>query len=233
MSHKCRQFVNNEIYHITLRGIDDNLIFKNVDDYYRGIFSIYEFNTTTLTTIRERRRARTRLKQACRGRTPVNISNEVDVRDKLVEVLAFCFMPNHIHLLARQVKNKGVSKFMQKVGTGYGGYFNLKYSRKGHVFQNKFFAVHIEDDDQLKIVFAYIHANPISLMEPNWKEKGIKNSNKAIKFLENYKWSSYSDYIGKNNFSSVTEREFILEAMNNIKGCKKFIKNWIEYKKGN
>ncbi len=119
---------------------------------------------------------------------------------------------------------------MSKLGTGYGGYFNRKYSHEGHVFQKRFTAVHIENEDQLKVVFVYIHTNPISLIEPKWKELGIKEPEKAIEFIENYKWSSYPDYIGKKNFPSVTDREFILKIMGGEDGCKNFIESWIRYK---
>jgi len=230
MPYRKQHFVNYETYHIILRGIDDNLIFKDKDDYYRGIFSIYEFNTEKPITIRDRRRIRIQiktllLKEPNRGRASV-----ADERDKLVEIFAFCFMPNHIHLLLRPIKDKGITKFMRKLGTGYGGYFNRKYSRKGYVFQNRFSAVHIKDNKQFKIVFVYIHTNPISLTEPHWKEKGIKTPKKAIKFLENYKWSSYPDYIGKQNFPSVTDRKFTWRIMNKGQGCKNFVKYWIKYK---
>ena len=139
-------------------------------------------------------------------------------------------MPNHLHLLLRQIKDNGITKFMAKLGIGYGGYFNRKYSRKGYVFQNRFVAVHIKNEEQLKIVFVYIHINSISLIEPKWKEIGIKNLKKVIEFLENYKWSSYSDYIGKKNFPSVTDREFMLDIMGGEKRCKEFMENWIKYK---
>ncbi len=229
MPYRKHQFVNSEIYHIIVRGIDDNLIFKDADDYYRGIFSIYEFNTTEPVTIRTRREARFRIKKMLQetDRDPFSV---IDERDKLIEILAFCFMPNHIHLLVKQLKNEGITKFMRKSGAGYGGYFNRKYIRKGYVFQNRFSAVHIKDEEQLKTVFVYIHTNPIALVEPGWKERGIKEGEKAIKFLENYKWSSYSDYIGKKNFPSVTERKFILEIMNRQEGCKEFVENWVRYK---
>jgi putative transposase len=141
-------------------------------------------------------------------------------------------MPNHIHLLVRQIKEGGISKFMMKLGAGYGGYYNRKYGRKGHLFQNRFSSVHIKDDDQLKIVFIYIHTNPLSLIEPGWKEIGIKNPERAIKFLEEeYRWSSYFDYIGKKNFPSMTNRDFLLEVMGGEDGCKDAIKNWVLYHK--
>ena len=64
MPYRKEQFVNGEIYHIVIRGIDDNLIFKDIDDHYRGVFSIYEFNTTKLVVIRERRRMRAQIKKS-------------------------------------------------------------------------------------------------------------------------------------------------------------------------
>ena len=229
MPYRKRQFANSQIYHVVMRGIDENLIFKNLDDYYRGIFSIYEFNTTKPVVIRDRRKARAYIKKLLEQKKKNSVS-VVDLRDKLVEVLAFCLMPNHLHLLLRQLKDNGVTKFMTKVGTGYGGYFNRKYSRKGYVFQNRFVTVHVKNDEQLRIVFAYIHTNPISLVEPKWKEKGIHNFQKVIEYLKIYRWSSYSDYIGVKNFPSVTDRRFILETMGGEEACKEFIENWIKYK---
>ena len=141
-------------------------------------------------------------------------------------------MPNHVHLLLKQIKNEGISQFMKKLGTGYAAYFNKKYDRKGHLFQGRFKAVHIKNDKQLETVFVYIHSNAISLIEPKWKEIGIKDPKKVIKFLENYKWSSYQDYIGNKNFPSVIQRNFLLETMGGEEGCGNFIENWVKYKKG-
>ena len=223
MPVKRPPLVNNEIYHIVVRGVGDSLIFKDKDDYYRGIFSLYEFNTTDPVEIRERRKIR-KVQKASGGQAS-------DARKLLVEVLAFCFMPNHIHLLLRQLKDKGITQFMRKVGTGYATYFNERYNRKGHLFQSRFRAVHIKTEDQLRTVFVYTHTNSISLIEPKWKEKGIENPKKVIEFLENFKWSSYPDYIGKKNFPSVTEREFLLEVMGGEEGCRKFVEDWVKYKK--
>lgn len=223
MPYRHQQFVNSEIYHVVTRGIDENLIFKDVDDYYRGIFSIYEFNNIKPVEIKERRKQRKKEKTSG---DPFS-----DTREKLVEILAFCFMPNHIHLLLRQLKDNGITRFMRKLGAGYAGYFNRKYGRKGYVFQNRFLPVHIKNDNQLKIVLTYIHINPVSIIKPKWKEIGIRNIEETIKFVENYKWSSYSDYINKKNFPSVTERKFISEVIGDEQGCRDFIKNWLEYKK--
>lgn len=236
MPHRKQPLVNNEIYHIVARRIEDKLLFNNIDDYYRGIFSIYEFNNANPVEIAVRRHRIKLMKEKIKGTIeatgdPTSFTFP-DERDKLVEVLAFCFMPNHIHLLLRQIKNDGITKFMKKFGTGYAGYFKQKYAlrRRGYFFQDRFTSICIKDDNQLKVVFIYIHANPMSLTEPKWKERGIKNPDKVIKFLESYKWSSYQDYIGKRNFPSVTERDFILKEMGNEQGCRDFIEDWAKYK---
>jgi len=229
MPYRKEQFENDGIYHIMLRGLDDNLIFKDVNDYYRGIFSIYEFNNANPIEIRKRRQARRKEKKKEKSGSPS--SAIIDRRDKLGEILCFCFMPNHIHLLIRQLKSDGIIKFMRKVGTGYAKYFNKKYNRKGYVFQNRLRSVGIESDNQFRIIFNYIHSNPVSLIEPGWKEIGIKNPNKVTGFLKNYKWSSYQDYLGINNFSSVTQRNFMLDFMGGSEGCRLAIKDWMNYKR--
>jgi putative transposase len=242
MPRQLTQLTNGEIYHIVLRAVGDSVIFKDENDYYRGIFSIYEFNNLNSVSIwwrRQQRKAeKIKLKNiALRPPTPQSFAvSETarslmgEKRDMLVEVLAFAFMPNHVHLLVRQIKDKGISQFMQKFGGGYANYFNKKHDCRGHLF-NQFRAIHIKSNEQLKNVFVYIHTNPISLIEPGWKEKGIKNDNETIKFLENYKWHSYLDYIGRENFKSVTSRDFLLEIMGGKKGCKEAVEDWIKYKK--
>ena len=234
MPYRKEQFDTGRIYHVVLRGIDDNKLFKDTNDYYRGIFSIYEFNTINPVEIIRRRRDRIRLKIRLKKLQKVvgdPTSDQLsDSRNKLVEILAFCLMPNHVHLLVRQLKDDGIVKFMKKFGGGYARYFNLKHSRKGYVFQNRFLAVFIKTDEQLKIVFAYIHANPVSLVEPKWKEKGIRNFKRVIQFIKEYKWSSFSDYLGKKNFPSVTDREFMLETIGGEKACDEFVEDYIKYK---
>jgi len=240
MPKKNPPFVDGEIYHISDRAVGDSVIFKNESDYYRGIFSLYEFNNDNSVDIwlRRKQRKTEKLKEKVSagsiGRsdlptTPVGLI--VPERILFVEILSFCFMPNHFHLIIRQLKDGGISRFLQKIG-GYSTYFNRKYDRKGHLF-NRFNAVHVKTDEQLRNVFAYVHTNPLSLIEPTWKEKGIKikNAKKAIKFLEEeYRWSSFFDFIGKKNFPSVSSRDFFLEFLGGEEGCRETIKNWIKHK---
>lgn len=239
MDNRQIQFANNEIYHISSRAVGDTIIFDDESDFYRGIFSIYEFNNSNHVEIWERRRARAIFKKREKvinvGCSTSHISEETDniytdKRNRLVDVFAFSFMPNHFHLILRQLQDSGITEFMRKVNGGYAKYFNKKYIRSGHLF-SKFRTVHIKNDDQLRNAFSYVHANLISMIEPGWKEKGIKNIEDVKKFLENNKRHSYPDYLGKKNFPSVTQRDFLSEFMGGEDGCKEIIDNWIMYKK--
>ena len=235
MPRQPRNFANNEIYHLVLRRIEDKLLFIDTDDYYRGIFALYEFNNSNPVSISKRRRQRMAFKRKVKeivGEGEEEVV-EPDKRNKLVEILAFCLMPNHIHILAQQIQDNGITKFMQKLGSGLATYFKKKYEikLKGHFFQDRFTAVHIENDVQLQVVFVYIHTNPISIIFPEWKAKGANDAQKAIDFIENYKWSSYQDYLGKKNFPSLTKRDLLLEVMGGEKGCKEWVDDWIKRKK--
>lgn len=231
MPRQSVQLVNGEVYHICYRAVGDSLVFKNQDDYYRGIFSLYELNDSNPKEIWLRRKQRKAEKKLLTLGTPS--SHQIEVvpqRNIFVDILTFCFMPNHLHLLLKQVTENGISKFVQKIGAGYASYFNKKHERKGHLF-NQFKAIHIGSDNQLRNVVTYIHCNPISLIQPNWKEQGIKNPEKVYDFLENeYRWSSFMDYSGKSNFPSVTHREPLLELIGDIESIKQGVKDWILYK---
>lgn len=235
------EFVNGEIYHITIRGVDGREIFIDDEDRWRGIFGLYEFNREESVTIRQQREKREKLKKELKSRRgPASAEIEAklkdDFRTRLVDILAFVFMPNHLHLILRQINQGSITAFIQKFNTGYAMYFNSRHTRKGTLFQGRFNARHIDGDEYLKTAFVYVHTNPIAIIEPNWKDGNIKNPRSAIKFLEKYRWSSYLDYIGKNNFPSVTQRDFGLKifaeeeinySQKGIAEIQKYTKGWI------
>ncbi len=235
MPRRKTQFANGEFYHIILRSVGDIEIFKDESDYYRAIFSLYEFNNFLPVNIWHRRQQRRREKKFEKNLLAPTLQNlksltdfVVPTRDLLVEIYAFAIMPNHIHLLVKQIKDNGISLFMQKFG-GLASYFNKKHNRKGHLFCT-FRSVHIKTDQQLRSVFVYIHCNPLSLIEPGWKENGIKNAKKAVVFLEKYRWSSYLDYVGIKNFPSIILKDFMSGTMGGEKGSRDSIEDWIKFK---
>ena len=216
-------FTQNNYYHIFNRGVDKRQIFFKNSDYIRFIHGLFEFNETNLSINFTRR-----LNEIPNEPGPHSALNEVGPRDCLVDIVAFCLMPNHFHFILTPLKEEAISKFMQKLSTSYSMFFNIKYERSGTLFQGRFKAVHIENDEQLKHTSRYIHLNPLELAEPKWKENGISDWNKASQFLENYRWSSYLDYIGKNNFPAITDRKFIMDYFdNNKENYKKYVNEWV------
>lgn len=98
------------------------------------------------------------------------------------EIYSYCLMDNHVHFVIYD-KNQKISKIMQSIQVSYAFYFNKKYERVGHLFQNRFFSKEVEDREYLKMVCRYIHQNPL--------KAGIAKT-------EEYKWSSYQAYIKPN-----------------------------------
>lgn len=98
-----------------------------------------------------------------------------------VELYAWCFMSNHVHLLV-SANMEAISSFMRKLLTSYAKYFNTRHERTGHLFQNRFDSVPIETEEQLKTTVRYIHKNPSKI--PN-------------QIASEYEWSSYREYLGR------------------------------------
>lgn len=229
------QFVNNEIYHIYNRGVEKRDLFLGKTDYLRFIHDLFEFNNENPcvpSNIRFSSRhpseiADYHLKQ-CLEVGPPNIGDEKKPRRLLVEILVFCLMPNHFHLILKQKKENGIVRFMQKLGTGYSMYFNEKQKRVGPLFQGRFKAVHVNEERYFDYLPYYIHFNSLDLIEPKWREGKIENYQEAIKFLNSYLWSSHLDYIGKRNFPSITQREFLLDIFDGEENYKKSVKKWLK-----
>lgn len=102
-----------------------------------------------------------------------------------ITLLAYCFMPNHVHLLLQQNTDDPIDRFIHRLHTAYTMYFNKKYERVGAVFQGRFKAKLIETDAYLLQVSRYIHLNPLDI---------LRAQGRALS-LEDYQWSSYGEYV--------------------------------------
>lgn len=100
-------------------------------------------------------------------------------------------MPNHYHLLLRPKFDDSLTKFMKKLNIGYAKYFNEKYKRSGALFEGRYKSVLVVDKSHFIHLPYYIHLNPLDLKFPEWRNREIKNYKEAMKFLENYRWSSF------------------------------------------
>ena len=212
---------SGEIYHVYNRGVDKRKVFLDDEDRLRFIHDLFEFNDEEPAENIYYRRRRQSYEVG-----PRKIGVRMP-RKLLVEILAFCIMKNHFHLMLRQKREGGITKFMHKLGTGYTSYFNQKYERVGALFQGKYKIAHLTADPHFVHLPYYIHLNPLDYFTPEWRERRISDHKKALKFLETYRWSSHLDYLGKQNFPSVTQREFLLNFFDGTKGYEKSISEWV------
>ncbi len=173
-----------EFYHLYNRGTEKRKTFLTPYDYERFVVLLYLCNNADPIPSNINRKAFDELISSNRGET-------------LVDIGVYCLMPNHFHILVHEKTENGISRFVQKLITAYTMYFNKKNDRSGALFQGKFKAEHVDKDEYLKYLFGYIHLNPVKLIDSQWKEGGIKNLEKAEKFLDNYHYSSYKDFTEK------------------------------------
>jgi len=165
------QFINGGYYHIYNRGVEQRKIFEDENDYLKFLRGLKDFNNKSYY---EERLGR--LKE---------LSSFLGKLEKVVECITFSFNPNHFHLILKQLTENGISNFMHKIGTSFTNYFNKKYGRSGALFQGTYKAVHIDSDEYLLWLSAYVNGN----IEIHGIEKA-----------ESYRWSSYRDFLyGKNN----------------------------------
>lgn len=132
------------------------------------------------------------------------------LKDKFVELVSFTFMPNHFHFVVHELKEGGISKYMQRMQDSHTKYFNTKYGKSGHLFQGAFQSVHIKDNRQLLHLSAYIHRNSRELKQ--WK-------NKEHQFF----WSSYQDYVRENRWGELLKPEIIIGQFSSTNEYKEFV----------
>lgn len=218
-----RKFEEGKVYHIVKRGVGDQKVFKDAQDYSRCSLSIEFCNN----------QQDVRLWDMVGREDGKSLAENVEQArqekgDPLTKVLGFALMPTHMHLLVQEIIEGGTTQFMTKLG-GYSTYFNERYDRGGSLFR-RYESVPIETDEQLHITFAYVHTNPVSLWEPDWKQYRVQNKKKALEKLKQYPWSTYPAYIGKNRFLSSIDRDFFLNFFGSEEKCRQVVENWVDYK---
>ncbi|PJE76810.1 hypothetical protein COV05_02470 [Candidatus Uhrbacteria bacterium CG10_big_fil_rev_8_21_14_0_10_48_16] len=173
------KFTTGEYYHVYNRGVDKRNIFNSEDDFRRFVESLYVFNnrdTGSALSFKRRRR------------------QSYSIDDQIVRIHLFALMPNHYHLLIKEIREGGISFFMQRLGTSYTKYINLKENRTGHLLESGFKTRHVQSQTHLEHLTRYIHLNPLDLLESGWKTNPIQNKTSTSTFLSSYQWSSFYYY---------------------------------------
>src|SRR3989344_3150278 len=208
-------FVPDEYYHIYNRGNSKQKIFPPPKDFGRFVKILYLANS----------------EKGFKFRDTTGQIYDIERGKQLVSIGAYCLMPNNFHILMKEVDEGGLSKFMQKLTTAYSMYYNTKYKRSGSLFEGRFKSEHLYDDQYLKYIFSYIHLNPLKLLDNEWKENGIKNKSSALRFLDQYNFSTYPEYKGINRPEKVIlDRKPFPDYFPTQQSFSKEIFEWITFK---
>ena len=181
-------FAPSEIYHVFNRGVERRPIFTNKREYERMVESMryYRFANvpmrySQLITLPDEKQKQ--------------VWDRLKTRDNYeVILIAYVLMPNHFHIVLKQINDQGVSRFLSNISNSFTKYFNTKHQRPGPLLQGPFKAVRVETDEQLLHLTRYVHLNPVAsfLIEPEE--------------LDNYPWSSLPEYL------TIPHKEFLCDT---------------------
>lgn len=199
------KFIEGEIYHIFNKSISNYGIFKDLNNSQRFI-NVFEYYNNRLVT---------------KSFSQFVIRKKFDYKNiiyplenSFIKIISYCIMPDHYHFLIKILIDGTLSKFINNVEDSYTRFFNIRFNRKGPLWQNSFKSVKICSNEQLLHVSRYIHLNP--------------TTNKLVDRPEDWIYSSYRDLIT----DSLLLTEYMKEiSINNVNIYKKFVENNIDYQR--
>ena len=186
--NSIKRYVEGGYYHIYNRGVNKRSIFKKKQDY-KVFLNELKAALTPLPNPNDLKVTVTLQGGSFKGipRQPKNFHEEITL-------LAYCLMPNHFHLLIKQLTRDSMQSFMRSISTRYSMYFNKSNNRLGPLFQGVYKAVLVEHNHQFLHLTRYIHQNPLKFWE---------------KSLKDYPYSSYAEYLGLRHTHWIKEKEIL------------------------
>lgn len=204
------QLAIGEVYHVFSRSIANFKIFNCNKDYQRLIYLLKYFQIEEPPTKFSYFMRLEKVKQEGFLKYFHKLSED---QTKIVQIIGYCLMPTHIHLILKQLSTPGISLFICNILNSYSRYFNTKHHRKGPLWQSKFENVLVEDDEQLLHLTRYIHLNPVTASFVDQPEKWL--------------YSSYKEYSGDVGTNLICRYEDLLDFK--PYQYRKFVKDRIAY----
>jgi putative transposase len=200
-------FTPDNYYHLINRGVGKKLLFRDKRDYSRFLFLILylQYSKTPQNISRH-------ITHYVKHRVFNIKENKDTLGERLVELVAFTIMPNHFHLIIKELGDANISDYMQRVLDAYAKYFNTKYKTVGHLFEGPFRAIHAVENYHILYLSAYLHRNPRDI--PKWKNREHR-----------YPWSSYQDYLGNNRWGKLLATNVILNEFKNSTEYKNYVES--------
>jgi len=227
-----RDFTIGEYYHVYNRGNRKEKIFLEESDMWRFLQTIRFFNDShsSLNLFRS-------LVSLASDVNNIDVNNINEVansvfnlgwpkklpnRDPLVKILCYHLSPNHFHLLLKEIRKGGISKFMQKIGIGFSKYSNIKYQNVGRIFQSPYKIKIIMEQRYLEHLMVYIQVINVLELFPGGLDEALKNPKKAISFVDNYSFSSHPDYAGLRK-SLIIDKDLLAKIFPSPKKYREFV----------
>jgi putative transposase len=174
MQYRKYSLETGEVYHVMTKSIAGYEVFGNMKDRTRMLLTIKYY---------QEKEPGVRFSYFIQEKNDSgNQGIDLQTKDRIVDVIAYCLMPTHLHLILKQLKENGISIFMSKVLNSYTRYLNTKRGRKGPLWEGRFKNVLVEDDEQLLHLTRYIHLNPVTAL--------------LVEAPEDWEASSYREYVG-------------------------------------
>jgi len=186
MAREARKVAETGVYHTIIRGVNKQQIFECSNDYQRFIEILQRVCGVD---------------NSPKPGTPIPYDEPagfVEIPVRQCYIYAWCLMSNHVHLLLKTVDNVEIGEAMKSITSSYALYYNKKYERVGHLFQERFLSQPVDNWDYFVTLLRYIHQNPI---------KGF-----VIEKLSEYRWCSWTEYIGKEDFG-ITSKKTVLNRL--------------------
>ncbi len=180
MTKRDAPFAVGEWYHCYNRSVEKRIAFEDTRDYHRFLELLYLANDELP------------LRREDIGNRKFEEVLNMPRGKKLVAIGAFALMPNHFHLVLKEVSEGGITSFMRKIGTAYTPYFNTRHGREGNLFLKPFRSRHVSTDTYFQHLINYVHCNPATLYEPKWKTSHVVDPQFLGERIAAYPYSSLS-----------------------------------------
>lgn len=203
------QLADDQVYHIFNRSIAEYQIYYNEFDFQRMLYLLQYFQIKEPPLSFSAYMRLEIVQKEGFEKCFVTIAKD---QTKIIQIIAYCLMPTHIHLILKQTSSFGISTFMSNILNSYTRYFNIKHHRKGPLWEGKFQNILVESDEQLLHLTRYIHLNPTTAS--------------LVKKPQDWKFSSYNEYLN-NVTHPICQFEDSLEI--HRKEYKDFIEDRIAY----
>lgn len=219
-------------FHVYNRGTEKRVIFTDYAEYCRFVFLMWVCRIGS-PGVNLTRRNIIATAEAILGGVEPDQKFYTKEHDPLVAFVAWNLLPNHFHFILVPLVKGGISKYMGKIANAYTKYFNARHRRNGRLFQGPYQSIAIRDPKYFYALIKYINLNHAELVEPEWKERYIRNRDRLEEFINSYIWSAHLDFLGVRHSllidrvvaSKLLEVDFDEHGMS---GYSEFIEAWFE-----